>query len=98
MSKLFVASASLLAVMAMSGCATNRYCQGEQPYQEAGSLPVLKDAKGVEIPKSTAAMEIPEGSRSSGGFGESYVDKKGKTRDSCLDTPPRLAEIPAEQS
>ena len=87
---------SALAALA-SGCATSSYCIGDLPYQQATSIPPLESDGGPTIPVSQGALLIPPPpAESSPPYGEIVLNDEGKKRASCLDKPPRLAELPPQ--
>ena len=88
---------SALAALA-SGCATSSYCIGDLPYQQPTSIPSLESEGGPAIPVSQGALLIPPPrAEASPPYGEVVVDDEGKKRASCLDKPPRLAELPPQE-
>lgn len=88
-------SISLLLIfsgaLALQGCAANRYCIGEQPYQRAEDRPMLVAIDGLKLPESTNALRIPAQPPATVPFGTR--DAKGDGV--CLDKPPGMPKMPS---
>src|SRR5688572_30826984 len=82
--------ALVLAPLLLAGCAANSYCEGDQDYQHAASVPVIQPSDGLQIKDSTAALKIPPEPQTKVRYGERVVDAEGNERVSCLDRPPEL--------
>ena len=78
------------AMLALSGCALNSYCEGEQDYQTAPSVPPLNTAEGLQLPESPSALRIPPPPASPVPYGERYKDEDGDDAIRCLDRPPDM--------
>jgi len=87
-------STALLAITLVSGCATSRYCMGDQPYQQAITIPALTGTPDLHLPESQAALRVPEVAADSLPYGRLITDADGDAKALCLDSPPRLAELP----
>ena len=87
-------STALLAITLVSGCATSRYCMGDQPYQQAITIPALKGTPDLQLPESQAALRVPELASEGVPYGRLISDEDGDEKALCLDSPPRLAELP----
>lgn len=87
-------STALLAITLVSGCATSRYCMGEKPYQKAITIPALTGTPELHVPQSQAALRVPEVAGESLPYGRLVKDADGDDKALCLDSPPRLAELP----
>ena len=61
---------SLVPVLALAGCAASTYCEGEQHYQTARSLPAPQAAGTLHIPESGQALRIPPPPENSVPYGE----------------------------
>ena len=82
--------ALLVPVMALAGCAASTYCEGEQDYQRARSVPAPQSAAVLQIPQSESALRIPPPPENSVPYGEEYVDEDGDEVVRCLDKPPEM--------
>jgi uncharacterized lipoprotein len=89
--------ASAVAVLMLSGCASNRYCSGDVSYQQAQTLPPPAAVEGLKMPDSPSALRIPPAPAKNVPFSTDVADagKPGKTRAECLDMPARMAPRPA---
>lgn len=87
-------SVALTAMLLASGCATSRYCMGDQPYQQAVTIPALQGTPDLHLPESQAALRVPELAGDAIPYGRLVKDEDGDERALCLDSPPRLAELP----
>lgn len=87
----------LVAAAALSGCAVSSYCEGEQDYQKAQSVPALKSPEGLTLPESPSALRIPRPPANPVPYGETYKDEDGDERVACLDKPPAMPP-PAESA
>lgn len=89
----------LLPLLTLGGCAVSSYCEGEQDYQEAASLPSLQTADGLQVPDSSTALRVPPPPANAVPYGETVKDEDGDDTVRCLDRPPELppgAVAPAE--
>ncbi len=84
--------ASAVAVLVLTGCASNRHCTGEQEYQKARTLPAPAEVSGLKMPDSPSALRIPPAPATVVPFSTEAPDpaKPGKTRAECLDMPARM--------
>jgi hypothetical protein len=80
----------LVPAMALGGCAASTYCEGEQDYQTARSVPAPQSAAALQIPQSESALRIPPQPENSVPYGEEYVDEDGDESVRCLDKPPEM--------
>ena len=80
----------LAPLLALSGCAVSSYCEGDQKYHKAESLPPLAGTEGVTLPESPSALKIPPPPPSAVAFGEKYKDADGDDAVRCLDKPPDM--------
>lgn len=78
------------ATLLLGACSPTRYCTGTKSYQETEVLPPLKGTDELTIPQSQSALLVPPGLGTTDGFSETYVDAEGKSRERCLDLPPRM--------
>ena len=85
--------AAVLVLLILGGCASNRYCVGEQDYEKAQTLPPLKSVEGLRLPETAAALRIPPPPAVQVPFGTEDADGNGV----CLDRPPPLAAPPAAE-
>ena len=76
--------------LALTGCAVSSYCEGDQKYHKAESLPPLSGAEGVTLPESASALKIPPPPANPVAFGEHYKDADGDDAVRCLDKPPDM--------
>lgn len=85
----------LICVLALatSACATSRYCIGDQPYQNAATIPPLQGTDELNIPASQAALVIPDPPAEPQPYGRIVTDEDGDKRAECLDTPPELPPL-----
>lgn len=90
-------AAGVLALLVLSGCATSRYCMGELPYQQAKTIPTLKGTADLTLPESQAALRVPPVLAEGQPYGRLVTDEDGDERALCLDSPPRLAELPKRE-
>jgi len=81
----------LLPALALSGCAVNSYCEGEQKYEQAKTLPPLRSVEGAQVPESPSALKIPPPPEQPVPFGQVAKDEDGDDMISCLDKPPEMA-------
>ncbi|TAM08969.1 MAG: hypothetical protein EPN72_13435 [Nevskiaceae bacterium] len=82
-------------VLALSACAANnRYCLGNQPYDDAVSVPILHPADGLQMPHVAGAFVVPPPVKDGVPFGKQTKGADGKSTIACLDQPPA---IPAPQ-
>lgn len=80
----------VLAPLLLAGCAANSYCEGDQEYQHAASVPVIQPSEGLQVKDSTTALKIPPESQTKVPYGQRTVDAEGDEVVSCLDRPPEL--------
>lgn len=86
----------LAGLLAVAGCSTTSYCEGEHDYQAAPSIPPLKPADGVRVPESASALRIPPPPPNNVAFAETYKDEDGDDAVRCLDKPPPMPALAAE--
>jgi hypothetical protein len=86
----------LLPLLALGACATGSYCEGQQDYQRAQSVPVLQPAGGLKVPESDTALKIPPPPAKAVPFGEVGKDEDGDDMVVCLDKPPALPPLAPE--
>ena len=91
----FAKSLVLVPLMALGGCAASSYCEGEQDYQQAVSIPAVQTAEGLHLPESGAALRIPPPPAKAVPYGETVTDEQGDEVVRCLDKPPAMPP-PAE--
>jgi hypothetical protein len=82
--------ALLVPVLALGGCAASSYCEGEQDYQVARSVPAPQSAEALRIPQSESALRIPPPPENSVPYGEEVQDEDGDIAIRCLDKPPDM--------
>ena len=75
---------------AAGGCAPAVYCEGDLVYQNAGSIPVVQPADGLQPRESASALKIPPAPATLVPYGETVVDADGDETVRCLDRPPEL--------
>lgn len=80
-----------------SACATSRYCIGDQPYQNAQTIPALEGTEGLNIPSSQTALVIPDPPAERVPYGEVVVDEDGDKRARCLDRPPEMPPLASSE-
>jgi hypothetical protein len=88
--------ALLVPVLGLAGCAATSYCDGQQDYQRARSVPALKPAEGLKVPASGTALRIPPAPANPVPYGEVQKDAEGANVVRCLDKPPELPPLAAE--
>ena len=81
---------TLIPLLALGGCAASSYCEGEQTYQTAPSVPTLQPADGLQVRDSASALKIPPAPENAVAYGEVYRDADGDEAMRCLDKPPDL--------
>ena len=86
--------ALLIPLLALGGCAAGSYCEGQQDYQRARSLPPLQPADGTQVPESEGALRIPPPPANSVPYGEVVRDEEGDEVVRCLDKPPEMPPLP----
>jgi hypothetical protein len=86
----------LFPLLALGGCAVGSYCEGQQDYQRAASVPVLQPAGGLKVPESESALRIPPPPAKAVPYGEVGKDEDGDEVVMCLDKPPALPPLPPE--
>ena len=89
---------SLVPVLALAGCAAGSYCEGEQDYQYAVSIPALQPADGLHIQEASSALKVPPPSENTVPYGETYRDEDGDDAVRCLDQPPELPVSAAQKA
>jgi hypothetical protein len=82
--------ALLVPLLALGGCAANTYCEGQQDYQTARSVPAAQPAGALRIPESEGALRIPPPPDNAVPYGEAYLDEDGDEAVRCLDKPPEM--------
>lgn len=82
-----------LAVLA-TGCASNRYCLGDQEYYSAEDRVPLQAVNGLKLPESPTALRVPK--RTPDGVPYGVADEKGDGV--CLDKPPTLTSAVATEA
>ena len=80
----------LMPVLALGACSVNTYCEGEQDYQKAGTVPPLQGAEGLKLPQSASALKIPPPPPHPVAYGEHVKDEDGDDVVQCLDKPPEM--------
>ncbi len=80
---------AIAAGMLLSGCASNRYCLGEQAYQNAEERPVLEPVGDLKLPESPTALRIPPPVANPVPYGAADAEGNGV----CLDKPPYYAAV-----
>lgn len=80
----------LVPVLALGGCAGSSYCEGQQHYQTARSVPVPQSAGALQIPQSESALRIPPAPENAVPYGEQLLDEDGDEVVRCLDKPPDM--------
>jgi hypothetical protein len=88
--------ALLIPMLGLAGCAAGSYCDGQQDYQRARSVPALKPAEGLKVPESGSALRIPPAPANPVPYGEVQKDAEGDEVVRCLDKPPELPPLAAE--
>jgi hypothetical protein len=87
----------VIAALVLGGCANNRYCARDQPYDNARSIPNIQGVDGLTVPDSPTAMRVPPETAPPTPFGVKVVDQKtGKSRYQCLDQPPTLKPVASD--
>ena len=82
---------ALIPVLAaVGGCAPAVYCEGDLLYQNAGSIPVVQPAEGLQPRESASALKIPPAPATLVPYGETVLDADGDETVRCLDRPPEL--------
>ena len=81
---------ALAPVLALAGCAGSSYCEGEQGYQTARSVPAPQSTGTLQIPQSESALRIPPPPENAVPYGEEYQDADGDEVIRCLDKPPDM--------
>lgn len=85
---------SVLPLLALSACAANTYCDGQQNYQKAKTAPPLQGVEGLKLPDSATALKIPPAPANPVAYGEHVKDAKGDDVVQCLDKPPEMPPSP----
>jgi hypothetical protein len=80
----------LASALALGGCAGSSYCEGEQGYQTARSVPAPQSSGTLQIPQSESALRIPPPPENAVPYGEEYQDTDGDESIRCLDKPPDM--------
>lgn len=80
----------LVSGLVLCGCADHRYCLKKQGYEDAGSIPPLKSADGLQIPRSAGALVVPPPSAQRVPFGREEKTANGQDKIECLDQPPPM--------
>lgn len=83
----------LLSGLVLGGCANKRYCLKKQSYEDAGSIPPLKSADGLQIPQSAGALVVPPPSAQQVPFGRLEKTANGAGKVECLDRPPPMPKL-----
>ena len=86
----------LVPALLLAGCAANSYCEGEQKYQAAQSMPPLQSPEGAKVPESPSALKIPPPPENPVPFGQVVKDEDGDDAISCLDKPPTMPQVALE--
>jgi hypothetical protein len=81
-------------LLAVAGCAQNRYCLKAQPYDSAKSIPPLHATAGLDLPRSNAALVVPPPPSKDVDFGRRVKTKSGASQIECLDQPPPFKPYP----
>jgi hypothetical protein len=94
---MFVQRALVLgATLLIGACASNTYCEGEQPYHQAPSVEPLKPVEGLQLPDSPSALKVPPPPPNPAPYGETYLDEDGDEQIRCLDQPPAMPPVKPE--
>ena len=80
-------------LLALAGCSASSYCEDQQDYELAGSVPPLKGDESLSVPQSEAALRIPPRPANAVPFGEPYKDEEGDDDVRCLDKPPEMPAL-----
>jgi len=80
----------VLAPMLLAGCAANSYCEDDQDYLHAASVPAIQSADGLQVRESATALKVPPEPETKVPYGQRTVDADGDEVVSCLDQPPAL--------
>lgn len=86
----------LVPAVAVTACSTSSYCEDQQDYERAASVPPLKGDEALSVPESESALRIPPPPPNVVAFGETYKDEDGDDAVRCLDKPPEMAPLPPE--
>jgi len=81
---------TLFPLLVLGACAASTYCEGEQRYQTAQSVPAMQPADGLQIKESATALDIPPAPANAIPYGEAYKDADGDDAIRCLDRPPDM--------
>jgi hypothetical protein len=68
----------------VTGCASNSYCLGKQPYENAEERPPLQSVGDLKLPDSPTALRVPPKPANPVPFGVANAKGDGV----CLDKPP----------
>lgn len=85
--------AVLACVVGLGGCAASSYCEGQQDYQAARSVPAPQSAGALQIPQPESALRIPPPPANAVPYGEEYQDEDGDEAIRCLDKPPAMPPV-----
>jgi hypothetical protein len=80
----------LVPAFALGACAANTYCEGQQTYQKAKTVPPLQGVEGLKLPQSASALKIPPPPANTVPYGERVKDADGDDMVACLDKPPAM--------
>lgn len=84
----------LLLLPVVAGCATG-YCERtEQVYETAVEQAPLQSPEGLQVPATDPNFAIPEATGEDVKYATPAPDSRGRTRTTCLDTPPALSVAP----
>jgi hypothetical protein len=81
---------ALVVTVFLGACASNSYCEGEQGYETAPSVPELKPVDGMVLPQSGSALRVPPPPANPVPYGEPVKDADGDDAVRCLDRPPEM--------
>jgi hypothetical protein len=80
----------LMLLPVVAGCATGHCERTEQMYETVVEQPPLQSPEGLQVPASDPNFAIPEATGEDVKYATPGSDSKGRTRTTCLDTPPAL--------
>lgn len=86
----------IAALLAVTGCSTTSYCEGEFAYQTAPTMPPLQPADGVVVTESPSALRIPPPPATAVAYAEPFKDEDGDDDYRCLDRPPAMPALAPE--
>jgi len=84
---------TLIPLLVLGGCAAGSYCEAEQDYQTAPSIPAVQPAEGLRVQESVSALKVPSRPETAVPYGETYQDEDGDEAVRCLDRPPDMPPV-----